>query len=362
MQKTNTNYSMETESNENSSGNSSLQSENRMKRFLIALNCLLLALGDTGGPLTSRLYFHHGGRRNWLSSFLETAGFPILLLPLCLNYLQRRRQSRSTPIFLITPRLFLACIGLGLLTGVDDFLYAYGLSFLPVSTAAILLSTHLSFTAFFAFLIVKQRFTFFNINSIALLTTGAALLGLHGSSDRPEGVTDRQYYMGFFLMVATAALYGLVLPLIELTYRKSRREVTYTLVMEMQLVMAASATVFCVVGMAIDKDFQAIPKEAKNFGLGEARYYVVLTWCAIFWQLFFLGTVGVIFCVNTLLAAIIVAVFIPVIEILAVIFLHERFSSEKGVAVALALWGLASYLYGEHKQAAKEKPPSIDQP
>lgn len=82
------------------------------------------------------------------------------------------------------------------------------------------------------------------------------ILGLHGSSDRPKGVTDKQYYMGFFLMVATAALYGLVLPLIELTYRKSSREVTYTLVMEMQFVMAASATVFCVVGMALNKDFQ----------------------------------------------------------------------------------------------------------
>lgn len=82
------------------------------------------------------------------------------------------------------------------------------------------------------------------------------MLGLHGSSDHPEGVTDKQYYMGFFLMVATAALYGLVLPLIELTYRKSGCEITYTLVMEMQFVMAASATVFCAIGMAINKDFQ----------------------------------------------------------------------------------------------------------
>jgi Purine nucleobase transmembrane transport len=62
--------------------------------------------------------------------------------------------------------------------------------------------------------------------------------------------------MGFFLMVATAALYGLVLPLIELTYKKSGREITYTLVMEMQFIMAASATAFCAVGMAINKDFQ----------------------------------------------------------------------------------------------------------
>lgn len=165
---------METERQANN-GNGHIQANKSIKRFLIALNCVLLGLGDTGGPLTSRLYFRHGGHRNWLSSFLETAGFPILLLPLCINYLYRRHSSRSAPIFFITPCLFLACIGLGLLTGVDDYLYAYGLSFLPVSTSAILLSTHLSFTAFFAFLIVKQRFTVFTINSIALLTTGTII-------------------------------------------------------------------------------------------------------------------------------------------------------------------------------------------
>lgn len=169
---------METENRQNIS-QGYLQTNKTMRRFLTALSCLLLALGDTGGPITSRLYFRHGGRRNWLSSFLETAGFPILLVPLFINYLCRRRHSRSAPVFLITPRLFLACIGLGLLTGVDDFLYAYGLSFLPVSTSAILLSTHLAFTAFFAFVIVKQRFTAFSLNAIALLTTGSVQLAIN---------------------------------------------------------------------------------------------------------------------------------------------------------------------------------------
>ncbi|KAI3913331.1 hypothetical protein MKW92_005625, partial [Papaver armeniacum] len=35
-----------------------------------------------GGPLLLRVYFLHGGSRKWLSSALQTAGFPILLLPL----------------------------------------------------------------------------------------------------------------------------------------------------------------------------------------------------------------------------------------------------------------------------------------
>ncbi|KAJ6811711.1 purine permease 1-like isoform X1 [Iris pallida] len=326
-----------------------------VRRVLIVANCLLLVLGTSGGPLISRLYFLHGGHRQWLSCFLETAGFPIILLPLSLSFLHRRRHDPLARPVLITPHVFLACAALGVMTGLDDFLYAYGLSFLPVSTSALLISTQLAFTALFAFLVVKQRFTPFSLNSVALLCVGAVILGLHASSDRPAGTSKAQYFTGFFLTLGAAALYGLVLPLVELTYLRARQAITYTLVMEMQFVMGLFATAFCAVGMIVNKDFQAIPREAKQFELGEGKYYTVLVFAAILWQSFFLGTVGVIFCVNTLLAGIIIAVFIPVTEVLGVIFFHEAFSSEKGVALALSLWGLASYSYGEYLEGKEKK-------
>ena len=100
---------------------------------------------------------------------------------------------------------------------------------------------------------------------------------------------------------------------------------------------------------------QVIPKEATHYELGETKYYVVLIFNAILWQCFFLGIVGVIFSVNTLLAAIITAVCIPVTEVLGVIFYNENFSSEKGVALALGLWGLASYTYGEYLEDREKK-------
>ncbi|URE43133.1 Triose-phosphate Transporter family [Musa troglodytarum] len=335
-----------------------------LRRALIVLNCVLMALGNTGGPLLLRLYFRSGGKRQWLSSWLETGGWPFIFVPLLITYLHRRRRRRCqlrpgnqhpTKLFFITPRLFLACAFIGLFIGLDDFLYAYGLSFLPVSTSSLLISTQLAFTAFFAFLIVKLKFSPYSINSVALLTVGAVILGLHVSSDRPDNVTRGQYYLGFILTLGAAALYGLILPLVELMYSKAKQAITYTLVMEMQLVMGFFATAFCTVGMLVNKDFQAIPREARHFELGEFRYYVVLVWNAVFWQFFFLGTVGVIFCVNTLLAGILVAVFIPVTEVLGVVFFKENFSSEKGVALGLSLWGLASYSYGEYRQEKDKK-------
>ncbi|KAG1366569.1 purine permease 3 [Cocos nucifera] len=315
-----------------------------------------MAIGTAVSPLLLRLYFLKGGTRKWLSSWLETAGWPLLFIPLAISYAHRRGGGGPTKLYLMTPPLFLACTVLGLLVGLDDFLYAYGLSYLPVSTTSILISTQLGFTALFAFLIVKQRFTSFSVNAVVLLSIGAVILGLHASGDRPQGESNTLYYWGFFMTLAAAVLYAFILPLVELTYAKAKQVVTYTLVIEMQLVMGFFATVFCTVGMLVNNDFHAIPREAREFALGEVRYYVLLVWSAILWQFFFVGTVGAIFYGSALLAGIILAVLIPITEVLAVVFFHEPFSGGKGVALALALWGLASYFYGEFLESKKKKP------
>ncbi|XP_012699340.2 purine permease 3 [Setaria italica] len=334
------------------------RSKTTMGRLLVALNCTLLALGGTGGQLLSRLYYINGGQRQWLSAGLQTGGWPLLLIPLAGSYASRRARDRGAPVLLSPPRFLLAAAGLGVITGVDDFLYAWGLEFLPVSTSAILISTQLVFTVLFSFLIVRHRLTAATVNAVALLTVGGVVLGLHVSSDRPEGVTRGQYWLGFVLTLGAAALGGVLMPLVELAYKCAAgggRVLTYSVAMELQLVIGLVATAFFTAGMIVNKDFQAIPSEAKRFELGEARYYTVLVWAAVLWQFFFLGAVGVIFCVHTLLAGILIAVFIPVTEVAAVIFLHEKFSSEKGVALVLSLWGLASYSYGEWNEARAKK-------
>ncbi|KAF8023365.1 hypothetical protein BT93_F0770 [Corymbia citriodora subsp. variegata] len=327
-----------------------------LKLVLLALNCAMLALGTCGGPLLMRLYFLHGGARVWLSSGLETGGWPIIVVPLVVAYFRRRAaEGPSARLVLMDPFLFVASAVIGVLTGLDDYLYAYGVARLPVSTSALLIATQLAFTAGFAFLLVRQRFTSYSINSVVLLTLAAGVLAMHTSSDRPAGESARLYYAGFFMTLGASALYGFVLPLVELTYKKAKQAITYSLVLEIQLVMCFFATAFCVIGMLINKDFQAIPREARNFGLGEARYYVVIVWNAIVWQFFFLGAIGIIFYSSSLFSGIMIAVLLPITEILAVICFHEKFQAEKGVSLGLSLWGFLSYFYGEFKRAKKEK-------
>ncbi|MCL7027720.1 hypothetical protein MKW94_016920 [Papaver nudicaule] len=332
-----------------------------MNQYLLWFNCIMLAISNVGGPLILRLYFIHGGKRLWLASWLETAGWPILIIPLSFSYFLKHRRFKNgqdekpSKFFLITSFLFMSSAFIGLLVGLDDYLYTYGVSLLPVSTSALIMSTHLAFTAGFALFLVKQKFTSYSVNAVILLTVGAILLGLHSNGDRPVHESNKDYYLGFLITIGASLLGGLLLPLVELMYKKSKHTITYSLVIEVQIVISVFATLFCTVGMLVNNDFKVIRREAKEFELGETKYYVVLVASSIIWQMCYLGTIGVIFCSTSLLAGVISAVILPVIEILAVIFYHESFKAEKGIALFLSLWGFVSYFYPELKASWKPK-------
>ncbi|KAH9293273.1 hypothetical protein KI387_041523 [Taxus chinensis] len=324
-----------------------MERKNLLKCMMLLLNLAALSIGTSAGPLLLKFYFMYG-KREWLCAFIQTAGWPILIVPIWVSSTYNKKQGYPDT-FHVTPRLCLASIGIGLLTGLQDFLYAWGLRYLPISTSALLNSSQLGFNAGFAYLIVRQKFTPYSINAVILLSLGTVMLSFNTRIDKPKEVTHANYIGGFAATMCAAALYGLILPVIEFVYGRTRRQITYTLVMEMQLIMSFSASVLCAIGMTVNNDFMAIPMEAKTTRLGELCYYIILVWIAISWQLFFIGVFGVIFLKNSLLSGIIIAVFIPVNQVLAVFVYHEKFSGEKGIAMVLALWGFASYLYGEQR-------------
>ncbi|XP_033131617.1 purine permease 3 isoform X2 [Brassica rapa] len=341
-----------------------------MARALVIINCIILAIGNCGGPLIMRLYFNNGGHRIWFSTFLETAGFPIIFIPLFFSYLNRRRsnnnEGENTRFFLIKPRLLMAAILIGILSGFDNYLYAYGIAYLPVSTAALIIASQLAFIAIFSYFMVSHKFTPFTINAVVLLTVGAAVLGMHTETDKPVHETHKQYMVGFLVTVAAAVMYAFLLPLVELAYQKAKQPMSYTLVLEVQMILCFLASLVSLVGMLIAGDFkvflhpfffnylQALPNEAREFKLGEAMFYVVAVLSAIIWQGFFLGAIGLIFCASSLVSGIMISVLLPITEVLAVIFYHEKFQKEKGLSLALSLWGFVSYFYGEIK-ADKDK-------
>ncbi|KAL6648672.1 hypothetical protein ACP70R_012896 [Stipagrostis hirtigluma subsp. patula] len=334
--------------------------------LVIFRTCLVL-LG-AGGPLLLRVYFVHGGNRLWLSTMMQLSGWPLLLPPICVSLFRSRREGGITSHLLPT-RLVGAVALLGGFFAVACYVYSLGAQALPVSTSSLLLATQLAFNAVFAFLFVGLRLTPFSANAVVLLVIGPAVLGMGPSSGKPAGEDSRTYWIGFFETIAAAAMIGLVLPLIEFAMSRygrrsgpaARKPPPYVTVMQIQALMGAAGTVVCLLGMAIKSDFQAMAREADQFGLGRTKHYLVFVFEAVSWQLFNLGIMGLIICVSSLLAGIMIAVLLPLTQVLAVIFLHEKFDGTKGIALVLSLWGFVSYLYGENVQKKMEAKKSEQQ-
>ncbi|KAK9096709.1 hypothetical protein Sjap_022206 [Stephania japonica] len=315
---------------------------------LLLLCCLFTAIGIVGGPLLLRLYYLNGGSRKWLVSCVQTAGFPILIVPVSLLIL----RTKSKPMYsvLLEPKLLLSSALMGTLLGVINLLYSQGLSYLPVSTATLLQSTQLAFIAVFSRLVVKQKFTAYIVNSVVLMTLGSAMLGIRANGDRPAGVSTGKYWLGFVLTLLSAGLTGIMWPAIELSYRKATRAVTKTTLLQYQLSVAAFATIFSLIGMVVSKDFQAMGREANEFAHGKDVYCTVLVVAAVVFQISFVGSFGLIFFAGSLFTGIFISVLLPITEVASFVAYHEKFNGEKGMSLALCLWAFASYFYGQYNK------------
>jgi len=140
---------------------------------------LMLLAGGTVATLLSRLYYNSGGNNKWMSTLTQSCGAPLLAIPLLLTppapEEERRRPEPS--------KLAAVYLGIGVLIGVDNLMYAYALLYLPVSTFSLVAATQLAFNAVTSRLINAQRFTPLIANSVVVLTFAAALLGVGASSD-----------------------------------------------------------------------------------------------------------------------------------------------------------------------------------
>lgn len=177
---------------------------------LLVVNYLCLFVGSLSSTLLSKYYFIHRGSSRWVSTWVQSAGFPLLAAPIYLPYLLSYTDRR--PFTGFTARLLALSAFVGLCLGVNNLLFSWGNSYLPVSTSSLLLSTQLVFNLILSVVIVKQKVTFSNLNCVILLTLSSVLLALGSSHDRPEGLTPAKYFIGFLCTIGAGLLFALYLP------------------------------------------------------------------------------------------------------------------------------------------------------
>ncbi|XP_059637764.1 probable purine permease 5 isoform X2 [Cornus florida] len=311
--------------------------------ILLLLSSAAILVAFPASSLLSRVYYSNGGKSKWIISWVAVVGWPLTALMLIPTYIFTR--TFPTPLNF---KLFLSYVVLGFLSAADNLMYAYAYAYLPASTASLLASSSLVFSALFGYLFVKNKINASTINAVVIITAAMAIIGLDSSSDRYGDITDSQYILGYMWDIIGSAVHGLIFALSELVFVKLLGRRSFHVVLEQQVMVSFSAFIFTTIGLIVNNDFQGMKTEAKSFVGGESSYCLVLIWGAITFQLGVLGATAVLYLASTVLAGVLNAVRVPLTSIAAVILLHDPMSGFKILSLIITFWGFGSYIYGNY--------------
>lgn len=307
--------------------------------LLVSGGAMLVAF--PASSILSRLYYANGGKSKWIISWAAVVGWPLTAIILLPSYIICK--TSPTPYSL---KLTLSYIVLGFLSAADNLMYAYAYAYLPASTASLLASSSLIFSALFGYFIVKNKVYVSTINAVVVISVAMVIIALDSDSDRYPNISNKEYILGYMWDIFGSALHGLIFALSELLFVKVLGRRSFLVVLEQQVMVSLFAFLFTTVGLVVNNDFQGMASEADSFKGGKSSYYLVLIWSAITFQLGVLGATAVLYLSSTVLAGVLNAVRVPLTSIAAVILLSDPMSSFKILSLIITFWGFASYIYG----------------
>lgn len=329
---------------------------NKYKRWqwwsLVALNIFFLIVGQCVAVLLGRFYYDQGGNSKWISTVVQTAAFPILYLPLYLIPSPQEASTSSVPPSIKI--LALIYVVLGVVVAADNMMYSTGLLYLTASTYSLICASQLAFNAVFSYFINNQKFTALIINSAVVLSLSAALLAINEESG-PLDVSRKQYIIGFLCTLGASATYSLILSLMQLSFQKVLKKETFSVVLEMQIYTSIVATCVSIIGLFASGEWSTLHHEMEVFGTGRISYVMTLVWTAVAWQVCSVGVVGLIFMVSSLFSNVISTLSLAVTPIASLVVFHDKMNGVKIIAMLMAFWGFASYLYQNYLDEYKNR-------
>lgn len=321
---------------------------------------LFVIAGQSIATLLGRLYFDKGGHSKWLATLVQTIGFP-LFLPL--YFLSKRNPPENhlnpnPPSILV---LLTAYISIGILLAADSLLYSLGLLYLPVSTYSLICATQLAFNALFSFFLNSQKFTPLIINSLFLLTISSILLVFQSDDGNNNGSSTKgqKYAIGFICTLLASAGYALMISLTQLFFQRVLKKMTLKGVLDMIIYPSIVATICILVGLLGSGEWRSLRVEMEDYEQGKASYLMNLIGTAICWQVFTIGSVGLIFEVSSLFSNVISTLGLPVVPVMAVVLFGDVMNGVKGISMVLAIWGFVSYVYQHYLDDYKPKKDGI---
>ncbi|XP_020205142.2 probable purine permease 10 [Cajanus cajan] len=322
--------------------------------FRVTIYIMLLLVAQCTATILGRLYFEKGGKSKWVAALVQSAGFPILV-PLLFYSQKYAKPSHSSEPKPKIPILLFIYLVFGLITSAMDLLYAYGLSYLPLSTFALVCASQLGFNAVFTFFLNSQKFTPLIFNSVVLLTLSVTLLASSAESEDTKDLPKEKRIIGFFCALAGSAAFSLQHCLEQLFYEKVMKTEILPAVLSINLYPLIISSGCTLVGLFVSGDWKTVKMEMMEFGNGRVSYVMTLVWTAVTWQIACIGMSGLIFEVSSLFSVVIGNLELTIAPILAVIVFHDKINGVKVIAFLLAIWGVLSYMYQHYLDDRKVK-------
>ncbi|KAK1386763.1 putative purine permease [Heracleum sosnowskyi] len=329
--------------------------------FQVVTYSLFLLSSQSAATILGKIYYDKGGNSKWMATLVLNAGFPVLL-PLLFflpseTHSLAKNPSKKQPSQLVLASIY---ISLGILLVADSMLYAIGLLYLPVSTFTLICASQLAFNALFSFFLNSQKFTPFIINSLVLLTISSILLVFIPDDSSDSSTHKKRYALGCLCTIGASAGYSLILSLTQLAFQKILKTENFRLVLDMIIYTSAVATSVIVIGLFSSGEWKNLSTEMREFKIGSVSYVMILVWTAVSWQVYNIGTIGLIYKVSSLFSNVISTLGLPIVPVLAVFIFNEKMSGLKVVSMVLAIWGFVSYMYQHYLDDLKDRLKSAD--
>ncbi|CAJ1943161.1 unnamed protein product [Sphenostylis stenocarpa] len=329
------------------------------KRWLrVSLYTIFLLAGQCTATLLVRFYFDKGGKSKWIAASVQSAGFPVLIPLLFYSAKNDKSTNHDSSKIETKPKrsvILSLYLGFGLVIAAMDLLYACGLSYLPLSTFALVCATQLAFNTVASYFLNSQKFTALIFNSVVVLTMSVTLIALNTESEDTKNLSKEKQIIGIVCTLAASATFALHHSLLQLYFEKVIKTETYSAVLRMSFYPMLIATVGGVVGLFGSGDWRSMGMEMKEFEYGRVSYVMTLVWTSVTWQIACIGMLGLIFEVSSLFSVVIGNLELTLTPILAVIVFHDKIYGVKVIAFLLAIWGFLSYIYQHHLDDQKAK-------
>lgn len=239
-------------------------------------------------------------------------------------------------------------------------LAAMGKLEIPFGVFTLIFTTQLFFTPIFAAFINKIKFNRWVVISVILAIITGALTFSSSFGGEPDEA-EENYARGSWSALFAGICFSLLLCNFQNVFdsyifkrtESTNKKPSFASVFEVIIFSSLFATIISVVGLLIAGEQHDLKSEMNGFPKGKGSYVMTMVGQAVSWQIYWVGIVGLVFSVSSVLSNVISVITWPIVSVLVVIFFNfmdDEFDAFKGVALVTAVLSAAAYFFRLHKE------------